>query len=755
MTIPFEDSRRLTGANLYFPVPGAVLETAPSVALDDAAITRWRAHVERLRGELGWPPAPIVARLHTGRGSLAIAAPIDQLFTATEVNELALERALLPFSHREKVPEGRMRERPRAQDQLYILEKKLPFDEEILAFIRNLRHTSTTSERLIWSFVRDRRLRGQKFRRQHAVGPYVLDFYCHDLKLAIELDGSQHGEPLAQEHDVRRDRFLAERGIRTLRYWNNDVLDNLENVLTDIWNCVNEFAEVGQTRDASPSSALRAPSPGGRRQDNFHAPAYPAIWDEELALQTLRHAAAAERRPDLVALIDEAHRRNLPTLFDDTELTLGEGSGARSWPLDALPLPNAIDWKSLHAIPAALVTGSNGKTTTTRLIAAISEAAHRRTAFSSTDGVVIGGETVAGGDYSGPAGARTALRDARAEAAVLETARGGILRRGLAVERVQAAIVTNISADHFGEYGVHDLDDLADAKLVVAHALVADGTLVLNAADDVLVRHAADLNCRIAWFALDANHPLLREHRGRGGMTCGVRSGELVLHAEGADCTLGRIVDMPLSARGAAKYNIGNLAGAALVAQALGIDSALIAQVYARFGASNDDNPGRLMRWTFGATTVLVDYAHNPDGLRGLLDVARALNANGRLAIVLGQAGNREDADIRALAAVAADYRPDRVVLKELASFARGRMPGEIVALLRDELKRDGLTDDALLVANEELDAARTVLEWARDGDLLVLPIHDKLGRADVVALLDKLAATGWKPSHPLPACVA
>ncbi|WP_347261344.1 Mur ligase family protein [Rudaea sp.] len=629
MTIPFEDSRRLTGANLYFPAPGAVLETASGTVVDDAAVERWRGGIERMRRELGWPSAPIDARLREGSGSLAIAAPIDQLFTATEVNEYALCTALKPSPSRGGL----------GGDGVAVLPR----------------------------------------RSEH----------------------HPHLNPPLEGEDFKA--FL-----------------NL---------------------------------------DYFHAPAYPAIWDEELALRTLRLAAAGERRPDLVALIDAAHRRDLPVLLDDTELTLGEGTASRSWPLDALPSPAAVEWNSLHAIPVALVTGSNGKTTTTRLVAAISGRAGRRTALSSTDGVVIGGELVASGDYSGPAGARTALRDARAEAAVLETARGGILRRGLAVERVQAAIVTNISADHFGEYGVHDLDDLADTKLVVAHALVANGMLVLNADDALLVEKSRDSRFaigasekaqRVAWFAIDADHPLLVEHRARGGATCGVRDGELILHADGVDRALGRIADMPLSANGAAKYNVANLAGAALLAHALGIDAITVAQVYAQFGANNNDNPGRLMRWHFGATTVIVDYAHNPEGLHGLLEVARAVSPAGRLAIVLGQAGNREDADIRALAAVAARRQPGLVVLKELASFARGRMPGEVVALLRDELLRNGLAHGALLVAAEEIDAARAALAWMREGDLLVLPIHDKQGRAAVVALLDKLAATRWKPGNPL-----
>ncbi len=212
-------------------------------------------------------------------------------------------------------------------------------------------------------------------------------------------------------------------------------------------------------------------------------------------------------------LIAAAHQRDLPVLLDDDDLTIGEGTGARTWPILALPAVDSLPWHALHAIPVALVSGSNGKTTTTRLVAAMCEANGRRTAYSCTDGVFVGGEAIASGDYSGPAGARAALRDPRAQAAVLETARGGILRRGLALERAQAAIVTNISADHFGEHGVGNLDELTDTKLVVARALVADGVLVLNADDTALLGRAHRVSARIAWFAVDADHPQLRAQR--------------------------------------------------------------------------------------------------------------------------------------------------------------------------------------------------------------------------------------------------
>ncbi len=158
-------------------------------------------------------------------------------------------------------------------------------------------------------------------------------------------------------------------------------------------------------------------------------------------------------------------------------------------------------------MPAAIVTGSNGKTTTVRLLAACVRAHGWRDGYNCTDGLFIEGEQIEGGDYSGPVGTRTVLRDPRVEAAILETARGGILRRGLAAERAQVAVITNISSDHFGEYGVHDLAGLADVKLVVASVVDDDGLLVLNADDPILLARAEELDCPIGWFSRDYHAP--------------------------------------------------------------------------------------------------------------------------------------------------------------------------------------------------------------------------------------------------------
>ncbi len=365
-------------------------------------------------------------------------------------------------------------------------------------------------------------------------------------------------------------------------------------------------------------------------------------------------------------------------------------------PSDALPDAADVPWPVLRNVPVAIVTGSNGKTTTVRLLAACVRAHGWRDGYNCTDGLFVCGEQIDSGDYSGPVGTRTILRDTRVEAAILETARGGILRRGLAVEHANVAVITNVSADHFGEYGIDDLAGLADVKLVVASTLGDDGLLVLNADDPILRARADQPGCAIGWFSRHYDDVTLQTHRVRGGSTSGVREGRLIVswtRNSGVASTveeidLGAVAAMPLTLDGSADYNVSNIAGTALAALELGISPATIAEVLSRFGADPADNPGRLMRYDYRGAQVLIDYAHNPEGLSGLMEVAVRLRRTGRLALLLGQAGNRAAADIEHLAAAAARFRPDFIVIKEIESLLRGRAPGEVPAILHAALLR-------------------------------------------------------------------
>ena len=516
---------------------------------------------------------------------------------------------------------------------------------------------------------------------------------------------------------------------------------------------VNEWALCSalQARDPVRWPGLRAAlAAAALEQSHGPADADPPVLDERPALERLARLAAAERRPVLRELAEAAQLHGLPWLLDDDELSLGAGAGSRCYALGELPATAGVPWAELHDIPTALVTGSNGKTTTVRLIAACLRAQGRPVGYSCTDGLFLDDEWLERGDYSGPVGARTVLRDLRVEAAVLETARGGILRRGLAVMRADVAVVTNVSADHFGEYGIHDLDALADVKLTVGSVVPEQGLLVLNADDATLRAKAGGLAQRcgrelpIGWFARDADDAFLGAQRAAGGATCGVRDGRLVLTFEGRDDDLGAVAAMPVTVGGRAGYNVSNLAAATLASAALGVAPRDIASVLARFGGRPEDNPGRLMRYEVGGVQLLVDYAHNPDGLRGVLQVAEGLkHGGGRLGLLLGHAGNREDADIERLAMTAAQFAPSLVVVKEIEGYLRGREPGEVPRILRNALLRAGLRAESVVERPGELEAARYAIYWARPGDVLVLPVHGLAARTTVLALIDTLRSGG------------
>ena len=450
--------------------------------------------------------------------------------------------------------------------------------------------------------------------------------------------------------------------------------------------------------------------------------------------------AADEQRPALAALRAEAAARGLPLLEDDEEVSIGAGTGSRVWPLDELPAVVDVPWADLHDVPTALVTGSNGKTTTVRLLAAMARAAGLAAGHCSTEGVAVAGQAIERGDYAGPAGARVVLRHRQVQAAILETARGGLLRRGLAVQRADVAVVTNISPDHLGEYGVESADDLAEVKLIVARALAGSGTLVLNADDAMLMAAARRLphaaSARQALFAMDHDEAALAALRHTGGSTCGVREGRLRLSHEGREHDLGDITAMPLTLGGAAAHNVQNMAAAALAAACLGLPVVAIIATLQTFGARPQDNAGRLERRMWRGATVLIDYAHNPAGLAQLLHVARALRP-ARLGLLIGQAGNRDDAAIAELCRAAMHSAPDRVVVKELPLMLRGRAPGEVPSLIERELLAAGLPRDALVHEDDEEAAAHELLAWAQPGDVIVLPLHTRAVRERVAATLE------------------
>jgi cyanophycin synthetase len=240
-----------------------------------------------------------------------------------------------------------------------------------------------------------------------------------------------------------------------------------------------------------------------------------------------------------------------------------------------------------------------------------------------------------------------------------------------------------------------------------------------------------------ALFAFNHQHPALVVLRQAGGSTCAVHNGQALLHHQGLTTNLGDPAQWPLTVAGAARHNTANALAAALTAAALGLPLAAISHTLAHFGQHPLDNPGRLERWLHHGATVLVDYAHNPAGLAQLLAVATSLKTPGaRLGLLLGQAGNRSDAAITELAQVAARFKPDHVVIKELPAMLRGRPPGEVPTLLQHALLAAGLPATQVVMQADELAAAQQLLAWARAGDVVVLAVHGAQARVALGQLL-------------------
>jgi cyanophycin synthetase len=466
--------------------------------------------------------------------------------------------------------------------------------------------------------------------------------------------------------------------------------------------------------------------------------------DESLedAVQRLGTVLAEERNPALLVLADAATRHGVGFLSDDDFASVGYGEGSITWPVGELPDPDDVDWSQVHDIPILLVTGTNGKSTTVRLLAAIAKAWGKTPGLSSTDGLFVDDKLLEAGDYSGPGGARTVLRNRQTQVAILETARGGMLRRGLGVTRADAVALLNVADDHVGEYGIEELDDLVDAKLIIRKAVEPERPIVLNADDPLSAARAAEVvRSPITWFSLDPQNPRIVQHLEEGGTACLLDSDAetLTFVHRGRSTTVAAVGDVPITFGGHARFNIENALAAIGLAMAVDIPTPAIAAGLAGFQSNPRDNPGRGNVFNLGGVTAIVDFAHNPHGMRALLAMANAMPARRRL-VTLGQAGDRTDEQIREMVRAVWDARPDRIVLKEMTRYLRGREPGAVLDIMADELARQGAPTAVITRTDSELAAVRHALAWAEAGDLLLFSVQAQ--RDEVIALLQERVDT-------------
>ena len=376
-------------------------------------------------------------------------------------------------------------------------------------------------------------------------------------------------------------------------------------------------------------------------------------------------------------------------------------------------------------IPIIAVTGTNGKTTTVRLIAHLFRNTGRRVGFTTTDGVYVQNRRVLDGDTTGPFGANIILSNPSIDVAILETARGGLLRSGLGFDECDVGVILNVSADHLGLHGINTLEQLAELKGVVAAVVRRDGHAVLNA-DDPLVyalrtRTAADLVLFSA--GEEGDNELLEKHTERGGISACMQNGQFVIRRGRVHIGIAHEREVPLMLGGAARFQRENVLAAAVSAYVRGMRYDDIRAGLLSFFPSPSLTPGRLnvIRLSSGARAV-VDYAHNPAAVEGLLELVLRMPAERRVGII-GMPGDRRDEDIREVGRLCARF--DHVILKEDAD-RRGRAPGEVAELLREGLGAGGLAPPVIEIVPAESDAVRRGLALATDDDLLVV-LADKV----------------------------
>ena len=473
--------------------------------------------------------------------------------------------------------------------------------------------------------------------------------------------------------------------------------------------------------------------------------------------EEVRTLLAQHRNPRLLELASEAARRAVPFLWDDETVSVGHGSASRAFPTGAVPPSADVPWADLGAVPVALVTGTNGKTTTSRLLARLMQEAGWAVGASSSDALTLRGEELESGDCTGPFAARTILRHPGVGLAVLETARGGILRRGLAVQACEVAVLTNVGEDHLGSFGVEDVPAMAEVKGVVARAVRPGGTVVLHAADPNLVSLAPGLGRPVVFFAdldaaSDATRALVKAHvEGLGrAIVC---EGGRVTRLDGPDAVpLLDVAEIPITFGGAARHNVQNALGAAAAAWALGASDAAIVAGLRGFDAAQ--NPGRGEVRVLGGVTLLADFAHNPDGIRAVMGLVASLRARstGRLAVITGSAGDRTDAEITGMARAIHAAGPDGIFVREMHDYLRGRAPGEVPELFErafqalDASSSPGRSPTPCVRASTEIEALEQAFAWARPGDVVALLIHvDREG-------LRAFVARHARPDAPQPA---
>jgi cyanophycin synthetase len=420
---------------------------------------------------------------------------------------------------------------------------------------------------------------------------------------------------------------------------------------------------------------------------------------------------------------------------------------------DARATPASWIRDSERRVPIISISGTNGKSTVTRLISHILLGAGHHVGTTTSDGVIVDERMVEPGDWTGPGGAQQILARHDIDIAVLETARGGIVLRGVGYESNDASVLTNVSSDHLDLQGIHTLPELAEVKATICRITKPDGWVVLNADDPHVAPISRRVRAHVAYFTLDDANPIVRRHRAAGGRAYLLRRGSMI-EAEGErEHTIADVGRVPITIGGLARHNIANALAAAGGARGLGATLEQVREGLIGFRPDTEKSPGRLNLFRLGARVIIVDFAHNEAGVSAILDVAQGIagGAAGRAApitAIIGTAGDRPDDTLRGIGRIAAE-RAQRVAIKQTLRYLRGRTAESVVGELMAGVRAGGMDPADVPVYDTEVEALRAELNGAAghgtagtrvDGArVVVLMCHAE--REAVFELLERLGA--------------
>ena len=366
-------------------------------------------------------------------------------------------------------------------------------------------------------------------------------------------------------------------------------------------------------------------------------------------------------------------------------------------------------------IPIIAVTGTNGKTTTTRLLAHIVKNNGYKVGFTTSDGIYVQNHMMEKGDTTGPVSAEYILKDPTVEFAVLETARGGILRSGLGFSRCDIAIITNIQEDHLGLSDIHTLDDLARVKSTVVKSVKKDGWAILNAEDDQCLKIANELSCNVAYFSMDENNPKVKQFSKEGKIVAVYENGYITIKKGEWKIRVERATHVPLTMGGKAKFMIANVLAATLAAYLQGFKTEDISLSLQTFIPSAAQTPGRMNIFEFKKFKVLIDFAHNPSGYKGVEEYLSSVDATKKIGIIAG-VGDRRDEDIKECAMIAARMF-DHIIIRQ-EKYLRGRTEEEIIGLIMEGIAESGRNVTHEIIS-KEVEAIKHAINNAQEGSFI------------------------------------